>query len=179
MYAPLYKEVQKDIEQTVYASYPREGKTFSFYFYVFLFEFWFELFSQWIQCFSLTSSIMSAAAWKTKFLSPSAHAPPWSPSFCNICPLFPMQILLVMFTFPSFTHPQKALELWAHSTQRSFLPISTLFDIFKSWLDFCPLAGSRPHCAIVKDISCLREDEERWNRHCHWGFWPSKREHQK
>lgn len=37
MYALLHKEVQKDIEQTVYVGYLREGKTFYFYFYALLY----------------------------------------------------------------------------------------------------------------------------------------------
>lgn len=39
MYALLHKEVQKDREQTIYASYQRDGKTFHFYFYPLLYGF--------------------------------------------------------------------------------------------------------------------------------------------
>lgn len=59
MYAFLHQQVQKDTEQTVYASYPREGKTFHFYFYALLYSL----------------NFFSSEEWKMKFPSPSAHAP--------------------------------------------------------------------------------------------------------
>lgn len=114
MYALLHKEVQKDIEQTVYASYPKKGKTFHFYFYSLLYSL--NFFPSEYNVFLYFHNI--SICMKDKISFTFSTCPPWSLSFCNICPLSHV-IFLVMLTFPGSTHPQMALELQSHSTQLS------------------------------------------------------------
>lgn len=74
LYALLHKKIQKDIEQTIYAGYPREGTLFTLNFMPF-YTVWI-FFSEYnLMFFFNYSPIIATVVWKTKSALPSAQAP--------------------------------------------------------------------------------------------------------